>query len=149
MEKYELVKDVVLMYVPAPSFPEGILSAFKKLENKLGSPNDRTCFGISWPDQNGKIMFKAAAGEKYSGEAKNHELDIFTIRKGFYISELIKDYKKNMSQIGVVFQQLLHHPELDTNSYCLEWYKGDDVLCLVKLDPAKEEQTKWQALKTG
>ena len=148
MKKYELVKDIEVMYVPAQSFPEGILAAFEKLETKLVSTGDRTFFGLSSPNKNGNIMYKAATDEKYSGEGKKYELDNFTIRKGTYLSELIKDYKKDLQQIGVVFQQLPDHPELDTNSYCLEWYKGDDVLCLVKLDPLKEEHMKQKPLKT-
>lgn len=143
MEKYELVKDIMVMYVRAQSFPGGILPAFEKLESKLPSTNGRTFFGISWPDKNGKIMYKDAIEEKYSGEGKNYELDTFTIEKGTYISELIKDYKKDLSRIRDVFRQLLQHPELDTNGFCLEWYKGnDDVLCLVKLDPANEDNRK-------
>ena len=113
MEKYELVKDIMVMYVPAKSFPEGIPSAFDDLESRLPSKDDRILFGISWPDKNGKIMYKAAAEEKYSGEGKKNQLDIFTITKGTYISELIKDYKKDLSQIGDTFRQLLQHPELD------------------------------------
>jgi predicted transcriptional regulator YdeE len=149
MEKYELVKDIMVMYVPAQSFPEGILPAFEKLETKLPSINGRIFFGISWADKNGKIMYKAAAEEKYSGESKNYELDTFTIKKGTYVSELIKDYKKDLSLVGHTFQQLLMHPELDSRGYCLEWYKGnDDVLCLVKLDPAKEGQTEPGAVTT-
>jgi hypothetical protein len=148
MQKYELVNDIEVMYVPAQSFPEGILAAFEKLESKLASTGDRTFFGLSWPDKNGNIMYKAAAGEKYSGEGKKFELDHFSIRKGSYISEMVKDYKKNISRIGIIFQQLLLHPGLDTNSYCLEWYKGDDVLCLVKLEPLKEEHMKPEVLKT-
>jgi hypothetical protein len=141
MEKYELAKDIIVMYVPAQSFPEAIPAAFEKLESKLPPTNDRTLFGISWPDKNGKIMYKAAAEEKYNGEGKNYNLDIFTITKGIYISKLIKDYKKDLSRIGDTFKQLLQHPELDANGYCLEWYKGNaDVLCLVKLDPAKGGQ---------
>jgi predicted transcriptional regulator YdeE len=148
MEKYELVKDIIVMYVPAESFPEGIQDAFENLESKLPSKDDRILFGISWPDENGKIMYKAAAEEKYKGEGKKYELDIFAIKKGIYASELVKDYKKNLSLIGITFQQLLKHPQLDTNSYCLEWYKGcDDVICLVKLDLEKEKQTENRAIQ--
>jgi predicted transcriptional regulator YdeE len=144
MEKYELIENINVMYVPAVSFPEGIQSAFENLERNLPSNDDRKLFGISWPDKNGKIMYKAAAEEKYKGEGKKYGLDIFTIKKGTYISKLIKDYKKDLSQIGATFRQLLQHPELDINGYCLEWYKGnDDVLCLVKLDPG-EGKTKEQ-----
>ena len=93
MEKYELVNNIVVMYVPAASFPDGIPSAFDNLHNRLPSIDDRILFGISWPDKNGKIIYKAAAEEKYSGEGKNYELETFTITKGTYISELLKDYK--------------------------------------------------------
>jgi len=135
MKKYELTEDIVVLYVPAKSFPDGIQPAFDKLEDRLSSKNNRALFGISWPDQQGKILYKAAAGEKYDGEGKINELDTFTIKKGTYISEWIEDYKNNLPLIGATFRQLLHHSELDTNSYCLEWYKGNDVLCMVKLDP--------------
>jgi len=129
----------MVLYIPAESFPEGIQPAFDKLEDRLFSKNNRALFGISWPDQQGKILYKAAAEEKYDGEGKIHELETFTIKKGTYISELIEDYKNKLPLIGTIFRQLLNHPELDTNSYCLEWYKDNDVLCMVKLDPARKE----------
>ncbi len=125
------------MYVPAISFPDGIQSAFDNLENKLSSTNNRTLFGISWPDKNGKIVYKAAAEQKYKDEGKNYGLNIFTITKGTYISALVKDYKKDVAAIGEIFQQLLLYPGLDSNGYCLEWYKGNDVLCMVGLKPVK------------
>ena len=141
MKKHELTEDIAVLYVPAESFPGGIQPAFDKLEERLSSKNNRKFFGISWPDQHGQILYKAAAEEKYDGEGKIYELDTFTIKKGTYISELIEDYKNNLPLIGTTFRQLLQHPELDTNSYCLEWYKGNDVLCMVKLDPAKKERS--------
>jgi len=139
MKEYELTNDMVVLYVPAESFPEGIQPAFDQLEARLSAENNRTLFGISWPDQQGKIRYKAAAEEKYDGESKIYGLDTFTITKGTYIGELINGYKKNVQRVGTTFRQLLHHPALDTNSYCLEWYKGNDVLCMVKLDPLKKE----------
>jgi hypothetical protein len=140
MESYELVKDIMVMYVPAASFPEGISAAFENLENRLPTKTGRTLFGISWPDKNGKILYKAAIEEKYKGEGEKYGLDTFTIKKGIYTSELIKNYKKDLSQIGATFQKLLKHPELDTNACCLEWYKtSDDVLCLVKLNLVKKD----------
>jgi hypothetical protein len=140
MENYDLVKDIMVMYVPAVSFPEGIPSAFENLESRLTTKGDRTLFGISWPDKNGKILYKAATEEKYKGEGEKYGLDMFTIKKGTYISELIRNYRKDLSQIGATFQKLLKHPEPDTNSYCLEWYKNsDDVLCLAKLNTIKKD----------
>ena len=139
MENYELVRDIMVIYVPSTSFPDGIPAAFDNLKSRLTSKDGRLFFGISWPDKNRKIIYKAATEEKYKGEGEKYGLETFIIKKGIYISELVKDYKKDLSQIGATFQRLLQHPELDTTGYCLEWYKGDDdVLCLVKLDPHKK-----------
>ena len=51
------------MYVEAESFPFGIKEAFKKLESILMEKDNRTFFGISNADKNGKIIYKAAAWE--------------------------------------------------------------------------------------
>jgi len=134
IEKYELEKDISVMYVEADSFPLGIKAAFEKLEEVIPGKEERTFFGISHADKSGKIIYKAAAWEKYEGEGESYGLEIFRIGKGVYVGELISDYKNNISLIGNTFQKLLKDPRLDTDSYCLEWYKGcDDVLCLVKL----------------
>ncbi len=135
MEKYELIKDINVVYVPATSFPEGIKAAFEKLESLIPPEGNRTVFGLSWPDEDGKIMYKAAIEEKWPGEGKTYGINSFVINKGIYISQLIKNYVTDLSQIGDTFHQLLQHPGIDPRGYCLEWYKGyEDVLCLVKLN---------------
>ena len=140
MEKFEMQKDILVMYVSAASFPDGIEAAFKKLETSLPAKDGRNFFGISWADKNGKIVYKAAAGEKFPGEGKSLGLETFVIKKGTYISKLITDFMKNKQEIGATFKQMLKHPELDTNSYCLEWYKGGEVLCMVKLESVKDKR---------
>ena len=141
MEKYELGNDIKVMYVQVSSFPAGIEAAYKELEKKLPSVDNRTFYGISYGSENGTIIYKAAATQLPDDNPEQLELDTFVIKKGIYFSELIRDFMKNIPQIGVTFQKMLEHPLLDTNSYCLEWYKGKDVLCLVKLDLSKEKQT--------
>ena len=135
MENYELVEDIKVAYVPAASFPDGIKSAFEKLESLVPPEKNRIIFGLSWPDKNGKIKYKAAVEEMYTGEGKKYGLDSMIIKKGTYISELVSDYARDVAQIGATFQRLLQHPRIDHNGYCLEWYRGiNDVLCLVRLD---------------
>ena len=135
MEKYELVKDINVFYIPADSFPEGIKAAFEKLESIVPSESNRIVFGLSWPDKNGKIMYKAALEERYPGEGKKYGLNSLVIKKGSYISELVNDFASDLSRIGQTFQRLLEHPDIDPNGFCVEWYKGPDVLCLVGLTP--------------
>src|SRR5262245_50485172 len=135
MEKYELVKDINVLYMPADSFPEGIKPAFERLEKLIPPEENRTVFGLSWPDTDGKILYKAALEEKYPGEGKKYGLKSFVVKKGTYISELVNSFANDVSQIGQTFQRLLEHPGIDPNGFCLEWYKGPDVLCLVGLSP--------------
>ena len=137
MEKYELVKDINVFYLPADSFPEGIKPAFERLENLVDPANKRTVFGLSWPDNNGKLMYKAAYEERYPGEGKKYGLNSLVIKKGSYISELLSSFASDLSQIGNTFQRLLEQPDIDPNGFCVEWYKGADVFCIVRLGSAK------------
>lgn len=141
MDKYELDNDINVMYVQASSFPAGIEAAYRELEKKLPNINNRTFYGISHESENGEIIYYAATTQLPGDDPKQLCLETFTIRKGVYVSELIRDFMENILQIGNTFQKMLQHPLLDTNSYCLEWYKGKDVLCLVKLDLTKEKPT--------
>jgi hypothetical protein len=134
MEKYELVKDINVFYLAAESFPEGIQPTFEKLERLIPPGENRTVYGLSWPDRNGKIMYKAAYEEKYPGEGKKYGLNSLVIKKGSYIGDLVKSFAQDVSQIGRTFQGLLKHPEIDPNGFCVEWYKGPNVLCMVRLE---------------
>jgi hypothetical protein len=82
----------------------------------------------------GQIIYKAAAEELYDSEAAKLGLDIFMIRKGKYISEMIRDWSNNERKIGEIFQQLLQYPDVAKDGYCLEEYINDrDVLLMVTL----------------
>ena len=134
MEKYELDKDISVLFVEAASFPDGIRAAFDSLSGSLSQKENRTFFGISHANQEGKIIYKAAAWEKYEGEGKDSGLKTLRIKKGIYTGKLIRDFRKNIPLIGETFRKLLAEPDLDKDSFCLEWYQGkEDVLCLVKL----------------
>ena len=51
---------------------------------------------------------------------------------------LVKDYVKDITQIQKAFDQLLEHPAIDPEGYCVEWYFNDkDVTCMVRLTENK------------
>jgi predicted transcriptional regulator YdeE len=134
MEIYQLDSDISVICVTAKSFPEGIMEAFKTLENLSLEMCDRTFFGISRPDEKGTIIYKAAVKEDHSGEGKSFGLETFTIPQGEYITETIVNWKDNMSAFGDAFDQLLKHPRMDYNYPCIEWYKSEtEVMCMIKL----------------
>ena len=135
MEKYTLEKDIKVFCVEADSFPQGIPASWQKLHTLLQGSRQHTYFGISGCNAGGKIFYKAAAAETYPGETEKMGGDSFTIVKGTYQSELIKDYAADVTIIGRTFQQLLKSPDLEADSICVEIYEGEnDVRCLVKME---------------
>lgn len=134
MENYFINEDIHTFYVAADSFPAGVLKAHQSLHALLPTTEGRRFFGISFPDKNRSIIYRAAVEESFAGEAAQLHCETFTIRKGIYISQVLNDFMNDLSAVGKTFQQLLAHPQLDHNGYCLEIYPNEkDMICLVKL----------------
>lgn len=134
METITLDKDIKVLYVNATSFPDGIMEAHKKLHAQIPFSTSRKYFGISRPEKNGGIAYKAAAEEVNPGESENFNLDTIVLKKGKYVSSTLHEYMKDLSGIGNAFKELLSHPDIDPEGYCVEWYLSDkDVQCMVRL----------------
>lgn len=134
MEKYEQKEDVSLICLRATSFPEGIMDAFNKLQDSLPNCSERTWYGISKPNEQGEIIYKAAVTELSDLEAQDTGFESFTVTKGVYLTEEIKNWRENMQMIGETFNKLLQDPQLDMTSSCIERYTAEDaILCMVKL----------------
>jgi len=89
---------------------------------------------ISRPE-NGMIVYHAAAEAKEQVDIKSTELASLIIPKGDYISMEIKIIGGDYSLIKNAFDQLLLHPQIDPNGYCVEEYTSmDDVICMVRLE---------------
>jgi len=134
METITIQQDIPVFYVPATSFPEGIMAAHQQLHALVPFSTGRRYFGISRPED-GKIRYKAAAEELEPGEAEKFHCKKLVLKKGRYISETVLDYAKDDQLIAKTFQQLLEQPGLDPQGYCVEWYiSGKDVRCMVRLE---------------
>ena len=76
----------------------------------------------------------AAAKELYAGEGAKLGLETFIIRKGEFISMLLKDWRKEERLVEKTFRTLLADPDIDPKGYCLEMYLNEnDMLCMVRL----------------
>ena len=132
MENYTFQKDVATYCVTAENFPDGIAAAHQQLQDLLPRNDRRNYFGISYPDKNGLIIYKAAA-EIMEGESMPG-LETFVIKNGPYNSFYITDYAQNPDSISQAFELLLKQHEVDPHGYCLELYINEhDVKCLVPL----------------
>ncbi|RYY89320.1 MAG: transcriptional regulator [Chitinophagaceae bacterium] len=134
METIELERDLTVMYVDAASFPEGVLNAHERIHALVPPSRERSYFGISRPEGPG-IVYRAAAEQLDPGEKERFGLPSLVLRKGSYISRFVPDFMKDVSIIGRTFQELLQHPNLDTQGYCVEWYgeDGKNVTLMVRL----------------
>ena len=139
MKPYFLNADINVLCVTASSFPDGIMAAFDKLKSLIQSPAPRRVFGISYGDGNKNIIYKAAVEENSTDEAARLGCERFTIKKGEYISEHIEDFMKNIPAMGQAFQEMCRDKRIDSKGYCIAMYLNNnkDVLCMVRLDPAK------------
>jgi hypothetical protein len=129
-----ILSDIPAICIQAASFPNGVGMAHKTLRSKLPGNDGRRFFGISWPNERYEIIYRAAAERLYPDEAEIPGLETFTIRKGKYISEVLKDWLKQEGRIKEIFQQLLAYPGIAKDGYCLEEYLNDiDIRLMVTL----------------
>ena len=137
MKRIKIEKDIKVFYIQAKSFPDGVMEAFQKMHSLIEFPPKRRTFGISRPE-NGEIVYRVAAEELNEGDLKKYDFAKFVIPSGDYIGIEIKDFRKDLSQIRVAFDQLLAIPDVDPNGYCIEEYKGiEDVFCMIRLQNGK------------
>ncbi|MEZ4945940.1 MAG: transcriptional regulator [Cyclobacteriaceae bacterium] len=133
MEIYTFKKDIKVFCLKAKSFPEGIQDVFEKLHTIAPISENRTYYGISFPEK-GKIKYSAAANELYEGELKQNEMEPFLIKKGNYLLIELKDFMKNIPSIEKAFKQLTKDKRIDPNGVCLEWYVNNSTCrCMVKM----------------
>jgi predicted transcriptional regulator YdeE len=133
METLIMDKDICVFYITATSFPEGIMGAHEKLHALVPFTANRKYFGISRPENGGKIVYKAAAEELQAGEAKKINLKTMVIPQGTYKCISIKNYVNDPLSIKMAFEKILQQPDLDPNGYCVEWYLNEkDVKCMIR-----------------
>lgn len=134
MENCKIQHEITVYCIQAISFPDGVKKAHEKLHSLVPFSSDRNYYGISFPNEKGEIIYKAAMTELKEGELSAHDLAKFIIPKGEYVCEIIRDFMKDVSAIGNTFQKMIQHPNIDPKGFCLEWYVSDsDVRCMVKL----------------
>jgi hypothetical protein len=133
MENYQLSENIKVLYKTATSFPEGVLAAHQQLHALVPYSSTRRYFGLSRPEI-GKIVYHAAMEEMEKGEAEKFSCETMEVKKGDYIYVDIKDFMKDIPSIQRAFNELLKHPDLDPQGYCVEWYLNQqDVRCMIRI----------------
>lgn len=136
MEMVEMKKDVLLLTVEAKRFPEGIQEAFDELRKRLPEGDERMPYGISKPERNGRIVYRAAVEALDETEPSLRRCGTAVLKKGFYCAERMTEWQTNINGITGVFERLLAHPHLDPQTPCIEVYHSrTELLCMVRIVP--------------
>ena len=139
MEKINLADDIKVFGMQVKTFPMGIGDAFDTLIKMLPGEFNRSFYGISFMDENGAMVYIAAAIEQFEGEAEKYNCEKYTIEKGEYVAEKINRWRQKTDCIKDVFHQLMQSSNADKTKPAVEWYKSEEeMFCMIKtLETAK------------
>jgi predicted transcriptional regulator YdeE len=134
METLIFETDLKVFGIEVKTFPAGIDEAFKELIKQTGDDaGERNYYGVSSMKNDGKMIYKAVAEEKYEGESKKYNYPESAIEKGEYLFETVKDWRNKTHCIKDVFEEMMKDKRVNLMKPCVEWYKNEDeMLCMVK-----------------
>ena len=133
MNTITIENDMTFIYVEATSFPDGVMESWNELHRIIPFNSERVYVGLSRPEGNKGIVYKACALILNTDET-TFGLQQIALLKGDYFSEEYPDYMKDLQKIGTIFHSMLSSPEIDPEGYCVEWYLGkEDLRCMVKI----------------
>ena len=134
METYNLSQDVRLCCFTAESFPDGVMAAFQRLNSVVADHDGRRLFGLSWPDDKGSMIYKAAVEERYPGEAEDLGAELYILKRGEYLGLEVHNFMDDIPSIGRAFRQLVDAPGVHPNTMGVEEYlSGTTVRCMVPM----------------
>ncbi len=99
MEIYNQTKDIKVFGMQVKTFPSGIGEAFEALAKRITDGYNRAYYGISYFNEAGQIVYKAAAQETYEGETEKYDYEQYIIEKGEYLMELVRDWRTKTDSI--------------------------------------------------
>lgn len=135
MEIIELKEPLQLIGNQATEFPAGIMQAFNQLTQAFPDFKERGIYGISYMEPDGSLTYKAAFSQLSVGEAERHGFESITIREGLYVAETIENWRGKEMQIAPAFRKLADSRP-DTQTPGVEWYRGNDVVCMLRIEAA-------------
>lgn len=133
MQEFIVEKDIPLCCEVVSSFPMGISTAFKKLEDTLTEVSKRTFYGVSHGTAGGGIIYRAAMEAANEQEATANGFEPFTVKQGKYIGKDLQNWRGNEQLIGQTFSDILANFDIDPTGACIEVYTGEDVRCMIRL----------------
>src|SRR5579863_1684059 len=133
METITMYHDIRVFYVRKNTSSLSVPEAYQELIKNVPFVQDRMYYGII-VRENGSLRYRLAVEQLTRGENRDSNLELHIIKRGVYISSIVRNYLQDMMEIERVFQRLLLEPGLDNDESRVEWYfNGRDVACMLRL----------------
>ncbi len=128
-----LNNDILLFYLQAKSYPQGIAEAHEDFRKKIKNPDDQIIYGVSRPEQH-QIVYRVGAEAQFPEVPNWKDQERLVLKRGRYAAIEITDYRQHLSDIAKAFEKLLSRPDIDPEGYCVEKYETENKLtCMVRL----------------
>ena len=134
METITMYHDIRVFYVKKNSSSLSLPEAYQELIQNVPFPGDRMYYGII-VRENGCLCYRLALEQLTRNESRDLNLEHHIIKRGTYLSSIVRNYLQDIMEIERVFQRLLLEPGLDNDENRVEWYfNGMDVACMLRLE---------------
>ncbi len=135
------LSPILTMSIKVSEFPDGVKTAFTRLEKKLNNKNGRQFFGAA-NVKNNELDYKACLVQNNEFEHLSLGLESYTIPGGKYITHRLINWSKNTHLIKEIFGELESKYLFDASRPQLEYYKNNRELLLMLPIIPREEQLK-------
>ena len=133
METITMYHDIRVYYVKKNTSSISLPEAYQELIKNIPFARERMYYGILVP-RNGCLCYRLAVEQLTINENRDLNLALHIIKRGVYISSIVRNYLQDIMEIERVFQRLLSEPGLDGDENRVEWYfNGKDVACMIRL----------------
>ena len=126
--------DIRVFYVKKNSSSISLPEEHQELIKKVPFARDGMHYGIVIRE-NGCRCYRLAVEQLTRMENRDSDLELHVIKRGTYLSSIVRNYLENLMEIERVFQRLLLEAGLDNDESRVEWYfNGTDVACMLPLN---------------
>jgi hypothetical protein len=133
METITIYHDIRVLYVKKNTSSLSIPEAYDELIKNVPFAQHRMYYGII-VQENESVCFRLAVEQLTRNENRDLNLELYTIKRGVYVSSIVRNYLRDIMQIEHAFQRLLLEPGLDNDESRVEWYfNGKDVACMLRV----------------
>jgi hypothetical protein len=133
METITMYHDIRVFYVRTPAAYLSIPDAYQELIKTIPFAKDRMYYGII-SYENGCGRYRLAVEQLTQHEGRELNLELHVIKRGVYLSSIVRNYLQDITEIERTFERLLSQTGQYDHQNRVEWYfNGKDVACMVRL----------------